>query len=52
MCMEIYLGEDRTHILLFADDQVLVASDEDDISCKVRKLIDEYNQLGLKMNLK
>ena len=36
--------------LLFADDQVIVASDEMDADYMLRKLIEEYQQWGLNMN--
>ena len=35
---------------LFADDQVLIANDEDDIAYMTRKLIEEYRKLGLNIN--
>lgn len=37
--------------LLFADDQVVLASDEGDIDYMFRKLIEEYEKWGLKVNM-
>jgi hypothetical protein len=41
----------NTRILNFADDQVLIAQDHDDMEFMARKLKDEYEKWGLAMNL-
>ena len=38
--------------LLFADDQLLIAQDYEDLEYMTRKLIDEYELRGLKLNIK
>ena len=38
--------------LLFADDQLLTAQDYEDLEYMTRKLIDEYELWGLKLNVK
>jgi len=38
--------------MLFADDQLLIAQDYEDLSYMTRKLIDEYELWGLKLNVK
>lgn len=44
--------EDKTlHSLLFADDQVIFAGDEDDMIYMVNKLMEEYRKWGLNINL-
>lgn len=50
--MGVEVGEECLYTLLFADDQVLVANDEEDITFMTRKLIEEYSQWGLKINIK
>lgn len=37
-------------MLLFADDQVVMEADEDDINYTMRKLTETYEKLGLKIN--
>jgi hypothetical protein len=37
---------------LFADDQLLIAQDYEDLEYMTRKLIDEYELWGLKLNVK
>jgi hypothetical protein len=43
----------NTHVysLNFADDQVLIAQDHDDMEFMARKLKEEYGKRGLTMNL-
>ena len=43
----------NTHVysLNFADDQVLIVQDHDDMEFMARKLKDEYEKWGLTMNL-
>jgi len=43
----------NTHVysLNFADDQVLIAQDHDDMEFMARKLKEEYEKWGLTMNL-
>lgn len=36
------VGDEELFILLFADDQIQITQDEDNISYMVRKLIEEY----------
>ena len=38
--------------MLFADDQLLIAQDYEDLEYVTRKLIDEYELWGLKLNVK
>jgi len=45
--------QDRTiHSMLFADDQILIAHDYDDLEYMTRNLIEEYELWGLKLNIK
>lgn len=48
--MGIPVGEETLYTLLFADDQVIIASDEDDSSYMVRHLQEEYQKWGLTIN--
>lgn len=45
------MGTDNLHTLLFADDQVILAEDGEDVEYMVRKLIEEYDKWGLDVNL-
>ena len=38
--------------MLFADDQLLIAQDYEDLQYMARKLTDEYELWGLKLNVK
>lgn len=49
-CMGIELNGNWLYTLLFADDQVVVANDEDDLAYMMRKLIEEYSKWGLNIN--
>lgn len=49
--MGIQVGDTCLYNLLFADDQILIANDEYDVSFMVRKLLEEYSKWGLKVNL-
>ena len=40
------------YTMLFADDQLLIAQDYEDLEYMTKKLIDEYELWGLKLNLK
>ena len=40
------------YTMLFADDQLLIAQDYEDLEYMTRKLIDEYELRGLKLNIK
>ena len=42
--MGIAIGSTCLYTLLFADDQVLIANDEDDIAYMTRKHIEEYRK--------
>lgn len=50
--MGIQTGQETLFTLLFADDQVLIAGDQDDSSYMFRKLQTEYEKWGLTINLK
>lgn len=49
--MGIEIGRQNMHSLLFADDQVVITQDIEDAQYMTRKLIEEFNKWGLKMNL-
>lgn len=50
--MGIPLDDEYTvYTLSFADDQVVVAQDIDDIEYMTRKLIEEYDKYGLEVNI-
>ena len=45
--------QDRTiYSMLFADDQLLIAQNYEELQYMTRKLIDEYELWGLKLNVK
>jgi hypothetical protein len=48
--MGININEDYVYTLLFADDQVIIGEDEDDMNYIMRKLTEEYNNWGLEIN--
>lgn len=50
--MGLPIGDTVLHTLLFADDQVIIAGDEDDAAYMFRKLQEEYNKWGLTINIK
>lgn len=50
--MGIDISNDYLTTLFFADDQVVVAGDEDDMDFMFRKLLDSYKKWGLNINLK
>ena len=50
--MGIPVRNSHLYTLCFADDQVVIAQDEDDMSYMVRKLQEEYIKAGLEINLK
>jgi hypothetical protein len=35
----------------FVDDQVIIAQDEEDAECITKKLVEEYERLGLNVNI-
>ena len=43
--------QDTIYTLLFTDDQVLIAREYEDMEFMVRKLLEEYEKWGLKINL-
>ena len=47
----VQMDDDILCSLLFADDQVIVAEDEEDINYMYRKLEEEYEKWGLEINL-
>lgn len=49
--MGLPVNECTIHTLLFADDQLMIAHDLDDIEFMKSKLIQEYNTWGLKVNM-
>ena len=51
--MGLRIGEYTVHTLLFADDQVAIADDYDDLGYRymTRKLFEELDNWGLKINL-
>ena len=50
--MGIPITDDNTlYSLNFADDQVLIAQDEDDMIYMIKKLIEEYELWGMKQNI-
>ena len=48
--MGIEIGDSRLFTLHFADDQVILAEDDDDICYMLRKLDEEYEKWGLTIN--
>ncbi|XP_056629891.1 uncharacterized protein LOC130440652 [Diorhabda sublineata] len=49
--MEIDIEGKCLIILFFADDQVIISGDEDDVNYMLRKFDDEYAKWGLNMNI-
>jgi hypothetical protein len=49
--MGIPIGEQTPYTLLFADDQVIVAADAEDVSYMTRKLKEEFTKWGLEINM-
>ena len=49
--MGIPIQDTHVYSLNFADDQVLIAQDHDDMEFMVRKLKEEYKKWGLTMTL-
>lgn len=50
--MGIPLNEEHLYTLSFADDQIVMAQDYEDLEYMTRKLIEEYNNWGLEVNIK
>lgn len=50
--MGIDIGDTCLYTLQFADDQVIMANDKDDLEYMARKLREEYKQWGLEINLR
>ena len=50
--MGIPIRDKTLHSLMFADDQLIVAQDEEDITYMLRKLKEEYDKWGLSINFK
>lgn len=48
--MGIDIGDTCLYTLQFADDQVIIANDKDDLQYMARKLQEEYNNWGLEIN--
>ena len=49
--MGIPVGNDSIYTLLFADDQVVISQDYEDMEYMLRKLLEEYEKWDLKVNL-
>ena len=50
--MGLEIQDTTVYSLLFADDHLLIAQDYEDLEYMTRKLIDEYELWGLKLNVK
>jgi len=50
--MGLEIQDTTIYTMLFADDQLLIAQDYVDLEYKTKKLIDEYELWGLKLNVK
>ena len=50
--MGLEIKDMTIYSMLFADDQLLIAQDYEDLEYMRRKLIDEYELWGLKLNIK
>jgi len=50
--MGLEIQDTTIYSMLSADDQVLIAQDYEDLEYMTRKLIDEYELWGLKLNVK
>ncbi|XP_030766854.1 uncharacterized protein LOC115890691 [Sitophilus oryzae] len=50
--MGILLNDSILYTLCFADDQIILAQDYEDLEYMTRKLIEKYNKWGLEVNLK
>ncbi len=49
--MGVPIGNKSLYTLLFADDQVIIAQDAEDVEYMFRKLLEEYQKWGLKINM-
>ena len=49
--MGVTVGDDTIYLLLFADDQLLMTEDYEDLQYMARKLKEEYEKWGLKINM-
>ena len=49
--MGVTVGDDTIYSLLFAYDQLLLAEDSEDLEYMTRKLKEEYEKWGLKINM-
>ena len=45
------IQDTKIHRVLLADDQLLIAQDYEDLEYMTKKLIDEYELWGLKLNI-
>ena len=50
--MRFEIQDTTIHSMLFADDQLLIAQDYEDLEYMTRKLIGEYELWGLKLSVK
>jgi len=50
--MGLEIQDTTIYTMLFADDQLLIAQDYEDLVYMIKKLIDEYELWGLKLNVK
>ena len=50
--MGLEIQDTTMYSMLFADNQLLIVQDYEDLECMTRKLIDEHELRGLKLNIK
>jgi len=50
--MGLQIQDTTIRTMLFADDQLLIAQNYEDLEHMTKKLIDEYGLWGLKLNVK
>uniref|UniRef100_T1HJ10 Uncharacterized protein n=1 Tax=Rhodnius prolixus TaxID=13249 RepID=T1HJ10_RHOPR len=49
--MAVKVGEETLYTLQFADDQVLIAEEEEDLTYMLRKMLAAYSEWGLEVNV-
>lgn len=49
--MGLQIGDEKLFSLYFADDQMVIAEDQDDLNYMIRKLQEEYEAAGLTINM-
>jgi hypothetical protein len=50
--MGLEIQDTEIYSMLFADDQLIIAQDYENLEYMTRKLIEEYEAWGLKLNVK